>query len=899
MGRAIFYCYRCSVRLSEEALEKGKAFKAGDRVVCLACAPGAGVSPTPKPMRAGPSTTAMRRGPASARIAAPEAPEEEADVPPPPSKRKLLLLVGSGAGVLAVVVLVLVLSLGGKAPPAPSAPPAPPPVAEEPKKKPPVPAAPGADLAALEAVRQWAAAHPADLGGHMSRLQELRFKHESSEAVKTDIEALRRRIDDTVHDELAKLEASIAGPLARKDFGEALRILEQAEKRLALPEWTLAVGKRQRGLREERDRTAETAKEPEPPPKEPEKPKGPAIPVETAPRSEEGKAYLARCERAAPFLAVRDFDQARAELSRGGSPKEDGVRRELEQDLEDVKLLEAFFRDGVQSVLKSAKAALSVETVDRGRVSGRVLRIDAHRVELGGDARKPSTFVEWTDVKAGWLARAGAETRIVAAAMLLEGDLEGAKSLLGGKLDAVAPKLWAWAPVAKERRPKIPGPEASARELFHAAEQLYRSASTRGQAIEKYRALRSDFGGTRVAASALERIVRRSEAGRDQFFAAADFEISGTFQKTADGRLVSKADTEEDFAHLNYAEFEFVVLPGQTYRAWVQVGVCCEVTYSAWWQGTELSEYDSKRKKQVSCEPGGRAAALVKAPIRNLKPAHDKAQPKAPTRWEWIELPLPKYAGPGPKRIRLMTDQQGFGIGMAAVSCVRKTPPPPDDVAALRKSAEADREVLPLDPDLLGWWSFDDSGADLSGGGRDLEVSGGEWTAGKVGGALKFGTQTGKAAVDDRPELRVTASFTVAFWVRKDAESADWSRIVGKGQDTDRTFGVWEFPKEDKRLKFQQAGSGKWFDIDGTKTLEIGVWTHVAAGIDGNRGFLFVDGVKDGEKVRDFVPAAPAQPLTVGAGGPHGGFVGAIDDLRLYGRALAEEEIRALYEAGR
>jgi arabinan endo-1,5-alpha-L-arabinosidase len=124
---------------------------------------------------------------------------------------------------------------------------------------------------------------------------------------------------------------------------------------------------------------------------------------------------------------------------------------------------------------------------------------------------------------------------------------------------------------------------------------------------------------------------------------------------------------------------------------------------------------------------------------------------------------------------------------------------------------------------------------------------------------------------------------------------------VGKGKDSERTFGVWEWPKGDKRLKFQQSGGGKWFDIDSTRTIEAGVWTHIAATMKGNRGALYVNGEKDGEKDREAVPSTGTDiPLTFGmAPGLHSALKGALDDIRLYRRALGDDEIRTLYESSR
>jgi hypothetical protein len=60
---------------------------------------------------------------------------------------------------------------------------------------------------------------------------------------------------------------------------------------------------------------------------------------------------------------------------------------------------------------------------------------------------------------------------------------------------------------------------------------------------------------------------------------------------------------------------------------------------------------------------------LAKHALSSLKKTHSlHTGPKAPTRWEWIPLPLPKYAAAGPKKLRVLTNQQGFSIAFVAIS---------------------------------------------------------------------------------------------------------------------------------------------------------------------------------------------------------------------------------------
>ena len=90
--------------------------------------------------------------------------------------------------------------------------------------------------------------------------------------------------------------------------------------------------------------------------------------------------------------------------------------------------------------------------------------------------------------------------------------------------------------------------------------------------------------------------------------------------------------------------------------------------------------------------------------------------------------------------------------------------------------------------------------------------------------------------------------------------------------------------------------SGKCATYD--RALEAG-WHHVAAIRSGDRLKLFVDGELKAHSSqfdpRDF-DVSNNSPLTIGFG-PHDHFNGSLSDVRLYRRALAADEIRALHNA--
>jgi len=298
----------------------------------------------------------------------------------------------------------------------------------------------------------------------------------------------------------------------------------------------------------------------------------------------------------------------------------------------------------------------------------------------------------------------------------------------------------------------------------------------------------------------------------------------------------------------------------------------------------------------------------VKLSLRNLKKTHEehrpkglKVHPKTAARWEWIEVPLPKYAAAGAKKVRIMTHQAGFSVGGAVVSSTRKSAP----VESELKEIEKDREVsdaLPVDPDLIAWWGFDEGEgkrvADLSGKGHHGTVIGSvEWVEGKIGGGMRFREPGPSVQVQEAEDLRLSGDLTMALWMKREGDTGDWSCLLGKGLKQDRNYGLW-LESKTRVILFQQYGAAA-VNLKSLKPVPNEVWTHVAATVEGGRATLYLDGVKDVEMPRGGPAATPPFPVGIGWAQDHGTFRGILDDVRIYRRGLTADEIRALYEQGR
>lgn len=81
-----------------------------------------------------------------------------------------------------------------------------------------------------------------------------------------------------------------------------------------------------------------------------------------------------------------------------------------------------------------------------------------------------------------------------------------------------------------------------------------------------------------------------------------------------------------------------------------------------------------------------------------------------------------------------------------------------------------------------------------------------------------------------------------------------------------------------------------------TGALAVGQWIHVAQVITPSNMQLYINGNPSSARAGDFNLAAANQPSSIGGGRSY--FNGAIDDVRVYNRALNAAEVQAMFTAG-
>ena len=237
-------------------------------------------------------------------------------------------------------------------------------------------------------------------------------------------------------------------------------------------------------------------------------------------------------------------------------------------------------------------------------------------------------------------------------------------------------------------------------------------------------------------------------------------------------------------------------------------------------------------------------------------------------------------------------------------------PPPTAKPAAGKPEAvtqlpETNLELPVVTTGLVGHWKFDNPSStiapDFSGFGHTGSVMGApNGVTGKFDGALRFDGIGDYVTIPDSGHLRLGSTQTVSAWYKWSESGVNWRRLVGKGDYSNRNYGLWIRPESNMILFQIYDGNGKGCQaLDRTVSFDTD-WHHLAGSYDGATFRLYYDSQLVQETHCSITPSNTNHPVTIGfANGPWGDydnspFDGLIDDVRIYNRTLSDCEIAAL-----
>ena len=197
---------------------------------------------------------------------------------------------------------------------------------------------------------------------------------------------------------------------------------------------------------------------------------------------------------------------------------------------------------------------------------------------------------------------------------------------------------------------------------------------------------------------------------------------------------------------------------------------------------------------------------------------------------------------------------------------------------------------------LVGYWDFDEgsgtTASDSAGVNNGTLINDPIWTTGVYGSALSFDA-TNYVNAGNHESLNITGDIAIGAWIK--TSSTEWDMIIQK-YELSPPYRGYGLSVQNVLLFWSTSIDWK----PSTVTVNDNNWHHVVVTGSGPTGEIYIDGSESGT----FSYTAPSDnlsvPLYIGsyAGGDNYKYNGLIDDLSIWNRALASDEVSSMYNVG-
>lgn len=207
--------------------------------------------------------------------------------------------------------------------------------------------------------------------------------------------------------------------------------------------------------------------------------------------------------------------------------------------------------------------------------------------------------------------------------------------------------------------------------------------------------------------------------------------------------------------------------------------------------------------------------------------------------------------------------------------------------------------VWGIETGLVSYWSFDEEGQKVNDFGP-AEINGFiegnvQRVPGLTGQALSFpGALDSYVVFENKAPLDLQEAFTLSAWVYRDNTGTRWDGILINGH-SQKGYQLFYSEMTQHLTLYIHTDETPYHPVAGAH-IPMYEWMHLAVTYDGEQVQIFQNARRTAnQKCRGKVTDFPDKFYLGSAVNPFSAFRGLLDEVRIYNRALTEEEIMRLY----
>ena len=205
--------------------------------------------------------------------------------------------------------------------------------------------------------------------------------------------------------------------------------------------------------------------------------------------------------------------------------------------------------------------------------------------------------------------------------------------------------------------------------------------------------------------------------------------------------------------------------------------------------------------------------------------------------------------------------------------------------------------------DVVALYHFDGNADDSSWNGNDGNPIGTTFDSGKLGQGAVFDGSNTMINISNSNSLNFGSNdFTVSFWTKSSSELTGFKTLIGKNNETyyiqDTGWVIVQRDLSGDKFAIQVADNSGTSRGVTSSVFDETLWHHIVSVISSSGIFLYVDGNLEGQ-TPSVGNADTDRELTIGNSyNLVQDFMGDIDEVIIYDRALSQSEISELYNSG-